>query len=76
MSRTAMPAVESEFFDKAEVVTYLHALGLKHITERSIIRATYEGRKLLRSTRIGARVYWHRDDVDAWIDALRTQDAQ
>jgi hypothetical protein len=72
MSRFAAP-VESEFFDRDAVVKYLHAKGLKHITERSVIRATYEGRKLLRCTRIGARTYWHRSDVDAWINTLRSQ---
>lgn len=73
MSRIAAPTVESEFFDRNAVVAYLHGKGLKHITERSVVRATYEGRKLLRCTRIGARVYWHRSDVDAWIDSLRGQ---
>ncbi|ORJ63835.1 hypothetical protein B5M45_04670 [Mycobacterium simiae] len=71
MSRSPLPTIKSEFFDRAGVVAYLHAKGLKHMTERSVIRATYEGRKLLKCTRIGARVYWHRSDVDAWIEALR-----
>lgn len=73
MSRIAAATVEQEFFDCADVVTYLHGKGLKHITERSVIRATYEGRKLLKSTRIGARTYWAREDVDAWIKRLRNQ---
>ena len=75
MSRVAVPAVEKEFFDRAGVVEYLHTKGLRHITERSVIRATYEGRKLLNCTRIGARTYWHRSDVDAWIQTLRNQGA-
>jgi hypothetical protein len=73
MSRSAAAETESEFFDRQAIVTYLHSKGLKHITERSVIRATYEGHKRLKSTRIGARTYWHRSDVDAWIESLRSQ---
>lgn len=73
MADTAMPVIESEFLDRAGVVEYLHSKGLIHITERSVIRATYEGRKLLKSTRIAARTYWAREDVDAWIETLRNE---
>lgn len=69
----AATAVENDFFDLPGVVAYLHSKGLTHVTKRSVTRATYEGRKLLNRTRVGERTYWCRQDVDSWLETLRSQ---
>lgn len=74
MSRSPTVATDTEYFDRAGVVTYLHSKGLTHYNERAILRATYEGRKLLKQTKFGGRVYWVRDDVDSWLKLQRNQD--
>lgn len=71
MSRSVVVAPNTEFFDCAGVVAYLHSKGLKHYTERKVLRATYEGRKLLKKTKFDGRVYWAREDVDTWINRQR-----
>lgn len=72
MSRSAIAKPDSDFFDVQGVVAYLHSKGLKHMTRRSVLRATYESNQPLKKTRYGNRVYWAREDVDAWIDAKRS----
>lgn len=72
MSR-APSTVQVDHFDLAQTVAYLHQRGLTHISERSVTRATYEGRKLLKRVRIGSRTYWTKPDIDSWLEHLRTQ---
>lgn len=57
------------------VVAYLHSKGLTHYNERKVLRATYEGRKLLKKSKFDGRVYWAREDVDEWINLQRIQTA-
>lgn len=67
MSRSAPTVPNTDYLSCADVVVYLHSKGLTHYNERKVLRATYEGRKLLKKTKFDGRVYWSREDVDAWI---------
>ncbi|OBF69636.1 hypothetical protein A5753_21370 [Mycobacterium sp. 852002-51971_SCH5477799-a] len=60
-----------QFYDRAEVVAIAHARGLKHITENSVITAAYEGSKPLKRTKINGRIYYARNDVEAWLAGER-----
>lgn len=62
-----MSAPAQQFYDRAEVVVIAHARGLKHITEKSVITAAYEGRKPLKRTKVNGRVYYSHRDVEAWL---------
>lgn len=75
MSRSAALVPDTEYFDCAGVVAYVHSKGLTHYNERKILRATYEGRKLLKKRKFDGRVYWAREDVDDWISLQRNQSA-
>ncbi len=67
--------MRTEYLTVEGVVAYLHSKGLTHYNERKVLRATYEGRRLLRKTKFGGRVYWAREDVDEWINTQRNQPA-
>jgi hypothetical protein len=67
MSRGATTLEDEEFFDRSGVVEECHKVGLKHITEGSVIRATYYGKRPLKSTRVGNRIYYSRSAIGAWI---------
>lgn len=73
MSFSSVAVPDTDFLDCAGVVAYVHSKGLSHYNERKILRATYEGRKLLKKTKFDGRVYWARDDVDEWIKQQRNQ---
>lgn len=73
MSHVA-PTIDSDevYFTAAEVVEYCREVrNLKTITEGTIRRATYEGRKLLKPTKISNRLYYARSDVDRWLAACK-----
>lgn len=69
-----MSAPAQQFYDRAEVVAIAHARGLKHITEKSVITAAYEGRKPLKRTKVNGRVYYAHNDVEAWLAGDRLDD--
>lgn len=73
MSHVA-PTIDSGevYFTAAEVVEYCREVrNLKTITEGTIRRATYEGRKPLVSSKIGGRIHYARSDVDRWLAACK-----
>ena len=66
-----MTAPAQQYYDRAEVVAIARARGLKHITENSVITAAYEGNKPLKRTKINGRIYFARNDVEAWLSGDR-----
>ena len=73
MSHT-VSTIESDeiYYSRSEVVDYCRTVrNLKTVSEGTILRATYEGRKLLKGTKIGARLYYARSDVDRWLAACK-----
>lgn len=73
MSRVASVIDSDEvYFTRAELVEHCRNVrNLKSVTEGTILRATYEGRKLLKGTKIGNRLYYARSDVDRWLAACK-----
>jgi hypothetical protein len=70
----AASAIESDeiYYTRTEVVDYCkETRNLRTVTEGTILRATYEGRKLLKGTKIGNRLYYARSDVDRWLAACK-----
>jgi hypothetical protein len=73
VSRAATTIEADEiYFTRTEVVDYCRNVrNLSSVSEGTIIRATYEGRRLLKGTKIGARLYYARSDVDRWLAACK-----
>lgn len=65
------PVIDEIYFTRDEAVNYCHSKGLTTVKKGTILRATYEGRKLLKGTKIGNRLYYARSDVDRWIAACK-----
>ncbi|MDO0975160.1 DNA-binding protein [Mycolicibacterium frederiksbergense] len=62
-----MSAPVKQFYDRAEVVAIAHARGLKHITENSVVTASYKNHKPLKLTKVNGRVYYAHSDVETWL---------
>lgn len=73
MSRAASTIEENEtYFTADEVVTYCHEKrNIKTVKPGTIRRATYEGDRPLRRTKIGGRVLYAQSDVDRWIASCK-----
>lgn len=50
-----------------ETIQICHEAGAKHVTRNSIIAAVYQGKRTLRRTKVGGRVYFRRSDIDKWL---------
>jgi hypothetical protein len=63
-------APTEQFYDYAEVAAIAQARGLKHITENSVITASYKGNRPLKKVKFNGRVYYSRSAVEAWLTGL------
>jgi len=70
MSRTVTPLAQRAYFGFEEAAAYLRSKGLDDAS-RHTIDHHYRRTKLLGAPkRAGRKVYWHRSQLDALIEAL------
>lgn len=69
-----MTAPTEQFHDRAEVVKIARERGIKHITENSVVTASYRGSKPLKRTMINGRIYYARNDIENWLAGERIDD--
>jgi hypothetical protein len=70
MSRTSTALADREYFGYEEAAAYLRSKGIDHATRHTIDTLCRRSKKLGRPERFGRRVYWHRSQLDALIEAL------
>jgi hypothetical protein len=63
-----------QYYDRAGVVAFAHARGLRHITENSVNAAAYHGDRPLKRTKVHGRIYYAERDVEAWLSGDRLDD--
>ncbi len=68
MSR--IPQIEKPFYTIGESAQYLRDQGLSAASESTIDYHYRVTHKLTKPKRAGRKVYWHRDQLDALIEAL------
>jgi hypothetical protein len=69
-----LAVIDEEYFEYADAIAYLHEKGLRHVTYRTLVKAAYEGRRPLKRTKIGGRIYFARSDVDSWVASSKMDD--
>ncbi len=74
MSRTATPLADSAYFDFEDAAAYLQSKGLDDASKHTIDYHYRRTKKLREPKRAGRKVYWHRDQLDALIEALCLND--
>ncbi|OBI11147.1 hypothetical protein A5712_10070 [Mycobacterium sp. E2327] len=72
MTRTVSSTLEGErFYTPTEAVAVAHQLGLTNVTPKTLKTAAYYGRRPLKRTKIGNRVYFALSDIEAWISSCK-----
>lgn len=69
-----MTAPTRQYYDRAGVVAFAHERGLRHITENSVVAASYHGHRPLKRTKVHGRIYYAHSDVEAWLTGQRFDD--
>lgn len=67
-------ATEEEYFDYARAVAYCHRVGATTVTEKTLKKYAYEGKRPLRRTKIAGRIYFARTDIDSWLASGKMDD--
>lgn len=70
MSRNTIQTNDRTFFGYEEAAAYLRSKGLDDITRNTIDHHYRKTGKLGMPKRAGRKVYWHRSQLDAFIEAL------
>ncbi|KGI69593.1 DNA-binding protein [Mycolicibacterium rufum] len=63
-----MPVLE-QFYDAAETMLEAHRRGHVDVTESTVRKAAYYGARPLKRTKIGARAFFARGDIEAWLES-------
>jgi hypothetical protein len=63
----AVLTLGKEFYDLAETVLVSRELGQVDVTFSTVKKAAYYGDRPLKRTKIGGRVYFSRQDIEAWL---------
>ena len=67
-------ATGEEYFTYERAVEYVHSKGVPTVTARTLEKYAYEGRRPLKRTKIGGRIYFARSDLDAWLASGKMDD--
>lgn len=70
MSRTYAPLADRLYFSYEDAAAYLRSKGLDNASRHTIDHHYRRTKKLTPPKRAGRKVYWHRDQLDALIEAL------
>jgi hypothetical protein len=70
MSRNAVPLANRVYFGYDEAAAYLRSKGLDDASRHTIDHHYRRTKKLGEPKRAGRKVYWHRSQLNALIDAL------
>lgn len=70
MSRNVIQTNDRTFYGYDEAAAYLRSKGLDDITRNTIDHHYRKTKKLGEPKRAGRKVYWHRSQLDAFIEAL------
>jgi hypothetical protein len=70
MSRTSTPMADRVYFGFDDAAAYLRSQGLDDTTRHTIDHHYRRTKKLGEPKRAGRKVYWHRNQLDALIEAL------
>jgi hypothetical protein len=70
VSRTATPLADRAYFGYDDAAAYLQSKGLDGASRHTIDHHYRRTKKLGAPKRAGRKVYWHRDQLDALIEAL------
>ena len=70
MSRTYTALVDRTYFSYDDAAAYLRSKGLDNASRHTIDHHYRRTGKLGSPKRAGRKVYWHRDQLDALIEAL------
>lgn len=70
MSRSTIRPDERTFYGYDEAAAYLRSKGLDDASRSTIDHHYRKTKKLGEPKRAGRKVYWHRSQLDALIDAL------
>lgn len=70
MSRTAVPLANRVYFGYDEAAAYLRSKGFDDASRHTIDHHYRRTKKLGEPKRAGRKVYWHRTQLDALIEAL------
>ncbi|AFC42294.1 hypothetical protein OCU_10750 [Mycobacterium intracellulare ATCC 13950] len=60
---------DKQFYDSAETVLVARELGHVDVSSSTVKKAAYYGDRPLKRTKIGGRVYFARQDIEAWLDS-------
>lgn len=70
MTRTEPQLADREYFGYEEAAAYLRSKGIDGASRHTIDTHYRRTKKLGKPKRGGRKVYWHRIQLDALIDAL------
>lgn len=60
---------DKQFYDSAETVLVARELGHVDVSSSTVKKAAYYGDRPLKRTKIGGRVYFARQDIEAWLES-------
>ncbi|MCV7100731.1 hypothetical protein [Mycobacterium palustre] len=70
MTRTALRLADREYFGYEDAAAYLRSKGIDGASKHTIDTHYRRTKKLGKPKRGGRKVYWHRSQLDALIEAL------